>query len=133
MMNPGKGKKRGIREISPIDVYKLLPRTNCGECGVPNCMAFATRVVNGEAVIDECPPLLTSRYVDTYHQLGELLAPPVKAVVFGSGNRTATVGGKHVLFRHEFTYQHPAPIAIDISDDMDPVAIRSRVKEIEGF
>lgn len=133
MMTTGQVKKRGIREISPIDVYKLLPRTNCGECGVPNCMAFATRVVNGEAVTDECPPLLTSRYVDSYHQLGELLAPPVKAVVFGSGNRAVTIGGKHVLLRHEFTYQYPSPIAIDISDDMDAATIRSRVKEIENF
>jgi acetyl-CoA decarbonylase/synthase complex subunit gamma len=126
-------KKKGIREISPIDVYKLLPRTNCGECGVTNCMAFATRVVNGEAVVDSCPPVLTSRYADALNQLNELLAPPVKAVVFGTGNRAATIGGKHVLQRHEFTYQYPAPIAIDISDDMDQAAIEARVKEISDF
>jgi len=125
-------KKKGIREISPIDVYKLLPRTNCGECDVPNCMAFATRVVNGEAVIDGCPPILDLRYKDSYDRLRELLAPPVKAITFGA-LRTATIGGKYVLQRHEFTYQFPPPIAIDISDDIDPTSIKARVHEIAGF
>lgn len=126
-------KKKGIREISPIDVYKLLPRTNCGECGVPNCMAFATKVVNGEAVVDGCPPILTERYRGTYVRLGELLAPPVRAVTFGTGAKTATIGGKHVLQRHEFTYQFPPPIAIDISDDLDTTQIEARVHGIDTF
>ncbi len=41
--------KKTIKEISPIDVYKLLPKTNCRECGEANCMAYATRLVNGGA------------------------------------------------------------------------------------
>ena len=126
-------KKKGIREISPIDVYKLLPRTNCGECSVPNCMAFATKVVNGEAVIDQCPPLLTTQYNETHDRLAELLAPPVRAITFGTGLRAATIGGKHVLQRHEFTYQFPPPVAIDISDEMEPEVIKARVKEITEF
>lgn len=126
-------KKKGIREISPIDVYKLLPRTNCGDCGVPNCMGFATKVVNGEAALDECPPVLTARYTDAYITLKELLAPLVRAITFGTGAKAATVGGKHVLYRHEFTYQFPPPLAIDISDDMTPAAVEARVQEITGF
>ncbi|WP_319580163.1 acetyl-CoA decarbonylase/synthase complex subunit gamma [uncultured Methanospirillum sp.] len=125
-------KKKGIREISPIDVYKLLPRTNCGECGVPNCMAFATRVVNGEAVVDGCPPILDDGHKDAYARLNDLLAPPVKVITFGT-ERTATIGGKYVLQRHEFTYQFPPPIAIDVSDDMDPASIQARVHEIASF
>jgi len=133
MTTTAEKKKKGIKEISPIDVYKLLPRTNCGECGVPNCMAFATKVVNGEALIDECPPLLTTQYTEAHHKLDDLLAPPVRAVTFGSGQKIATIGGKHVLQRHEFTYQFPPPIAIDISDEMEPAAIEARVREITGF
>jgi acetyl-CoA decarbonylase/synthase complex subunit gamma len=125
--------KKGIREISPIDVYKLLPRTNCGECGVPNCMGFATKVVNGEAGLDQCPPVLTPRFTESYERLTELLSPPVRAVSFGTGPKAATIGGKHVLYRHEFTYHFPSPIAIDISDDMEPGAVAARVKEITGF
>lgn len=132
-MTPHEKKKKGIREISPIDVYKLLPRTNCGECSLPNCMAFATRVVNGEAVIDECPPILTPAHARARESLEELLAPPVRAVVFGTGTGKATIGGKHVLQRHEFTYQFPPPIAIDVTDDVEPGALEERVRRIAGF
>ena len=133
MTDAAEKKKKGIKEISPIDVYKLLPRTNCRECGVPNCMAFATKVVNGELLSDDCPPLLTSQYSEAHSQLEELLAPPVRAVKFGTGQKTVTIGGKYVLQRHEFTYQFPPPVAIDIPDDMEFSAIEARVKEISGF
>ncbi|MCW4023808.1 MAG: hypothetical protein NWF01_02095 [Candidatus Bathyarchaeota archaeon] len=45
------------KELSPIDIYKLLPKTNCKECGQENCMAFATKVVAREASIEQCKPL----------------------------------------------------------------------------
>jgi ArsR family metal-binding transcriptional regulator len=40
-----------------LEVMKLLPRTNCKECGVPTCMAFATKLAEGKANLDECPAL----------------------------------------------------------------------------
>ena len=43
-------RKVSIKEISPLHVYKLLPRTNCKICGEENCMAFATKVVNREGL-----------------------------------------------------------------------------------
>lgn len=61
-------KKVGVRELSPIDVYMLLPKTNCKECGEENCMAFATKVVNREVVIMQCPPLLKKEYEKSYKQ-----------------------------------------------------------------
>ncbi|MGV8109889.1 acetyl-CoA decarbonylase/synthase complex subunit gamma [Methanospirillum sp.] len=125
--------KKGIREISPIDVYKLLPRTNCGECGEANCMAFATKVVNGETSIVNCPPLYTQKYSKELDKLEELLAPLVQSVSFGTGGNAITIGGKHVLFRHEFTYQNPTPIAIDLSDDMAPDVISARIKRVIDF
>ena len=126
-------RKKNIREISPIDVYILLPRTNCGECGEPNCMAFATKVVNGETTITGCPPLYTPKYTKDLGKLEELLAPPVRAVSFGTGDSKVTIGRKYVLFRHEFTYQNPPPVAIDISDDMDPDQIAARIKKVQDF
>ena len=61
--------KKSIKEISPIDVYKLLPKTNCGECHEANCMTFATRVVNGELMIDDCPPITDKKYRVEYEKL----------------------------------------------------------------
>src|SRR5512133_3155507 len=109
---PVKRLKKSIREISPIDVYKLLPKTNCQECHESNCMAFATRVVNGELVLTDCPPLDTAEYQADRHELGLLLCPTVRAVTFGTGALQCTIGGKYVLQRHEFTYHNPTGIAI---------------------
>jgi|BarGraNGADG00312_1021997.scaffolds.fasta_scaffold02527_4 ArsR family metal-binding transcriptional regulator len=40
-----------------LDILKLLPRTNCKECGYPSCMAFAAQIVEGERCSEDCPPL----------------------------------------------------------------------------
>lgn len=128
-MEAGKQKK-GIREISPIDVYRALPRTNCGECGEANCMAFATRVINGEVVLDACTPLFAPGQEEALATLQDLLAPPVRTVTFGRPGHHVTIGGKHVLSRHEFTYHNPPPIAIDIADHQSDEEIRSRIQAI---
>jgi acetyl-CoA decarbonylase/synthase complex subunit gamma len=62
-------KKAGLKELSPIDIYKLLPKINCKECGVDNCMAFATKIVNRELNIDQCPPLLKKENEKAYAKL----------------------------------------------------------------
>ncbi len=132
MSEKGKG-KAGIKELSPIDVYKLLPRTNCKECGQENCMAFATKIVNREVQIDQCPPLLKKENEKAYNQLKEMLKPPVKEVVVGSGANAVKLGGKLVMYRHEFTYSNPTAIAIDVTDEMPETELLSRIKRTEQF
>ncbi|MGC9094303.1 MAG: acetyl-CoA decarbonylase/synthase complex subunit gamma [Candidatus Bathyarchaeia archaeon] len=125
--------KVGIRELSPIDIYKLLPRTNCKECGEENCMAFATKVVNREVPIEKCSPLLTEQFKKAYNKLKELLKPAVKEVVIGVGDHAVKVGGKLVMYRHEFTYFNPTAIAIDVTDEMTEEEIASRIRRTEQF
>lgn len=128
-----KRQKKSIREISPIDIYKLLPKTNCQQCHESNCMAFATRLVNGELVLADCPPLFTVEYPAARHDLEILLAPPVRPVTFGTGARQCTIGGKYVLQRHEFTYHNPTTVAIDVDDLMPEEELRTRILKIEQF
>jgi len=125
--------KTGIRELSPIDVYKLLPRTNCKECGEENCMAFATKLVNREVTLEKCTPLLVDKYAKAYEQLKEMLKPTIKEVVVGFGDKAIKIGGKLVLYRHEFTYSNPTAIAIDVTDEMSDEEILDRLKKTEGF
>ena len=126
-------KKTGVRELSPIDVYMLLPKTNCKECGEENCMAFATKVVNREVVIMQCPPLLKKEYEKAYKQLSEMLKPAVREFTVGTGDRAVTVGGKLVMYRHEFTYFNPTAIAIDVTDEMPDDELLGRLKKTEEF
>jgi acetyl-CoA decarbonylase/synthase complex subunit gamma len=126
-------KKAGIKELSPIDIYKLLPKTNCKECGQENCMAFATKIVNREVTIDQCPPLFKKENEKAYLKLKDLLKPPVKEVVVGVGDKAKKIGGKLVMYRHEFTYSNPTAIAIDVTDEMPEQEIVSRIKRTEQF
>ncbi len=126
-------KKAGLKELSPIDVYKLLPKINCKECGQDNCMAFATKIVNREVTIDQCPPLLKKENEKAYNQLKELLKPAVKEVTVGVGDKARKLGGKLVMYRHEFTYTNPTAIAIDVTDEMTAQEVESRIKRTENY
>jgi len=126
-------KKAGLKELSPIDVYKLLPKINCKECGQDNCMAFATKIVNREVNIDQCPPLLKKENEKAYNQLKELLKPAVKEVTVGVGETARKLGGKLVMYRHEFTYTNPTAIAIDVTDEMTAQEVESRIKRTENY
>jgi len=126
-------KKASIKEISPIDVYMLLPKTNCKECGEENCMAYATKLVNREVTLEQCPPLLKKENEKAYKQLWEMLKPPIKEVSIGSKEHTIKIGGKHVMYRHEFTYTNPTAIAISVTDEMPDDELLERVKKTEEF
>jgi acetyl-CoA decarbonylase/synthase complex subunit gamma len=120
-------------KLSPIDVYRLLPKTNCKECGVDNCMAFATKLVNREMTLEQCPPILKPEFKEAYQKLWALLRPPVKEVLVGVGDRAVKLGGKQVMYRHELTYVNPTAIAIDVTDETADDQLVKRVKAIENF
>jgi acetyl-CoA decarbonylase/synthase complex subunit gamma len=126
-------KKGGLKELSPITIYKSLPKTNCKECGVDNCMAFATKIVNREIELDSCKPLLKQENAKSYAILKDLLKPAVKEITVGVGDKAKKIGGKLVMYRHEFTYKNPTAIAIDVTDEMSDSEIVSRVTKTDNF
>jgi acetyl-CoA decarbonylase/synthase complex subunit gamma len=126
-------RKISIKELSPIDVYRLLPKTNCRECGERNCLAFATKFVNRDVSLEKCSPLLEKRNEKAYDRLKEMLKPAIKEVVVGVGERAVKIGGKLVMYRHEFTYSNPTGIAIDVTDEMPDEEILDRIKRTERF
>ncbi|MCL2358181.1 MAG: acetyl-CoA decarbonylase/synthase complex subunit gamma [Candidatus Bathyarchaeota archaeon] len=126
-------KKGGLKELSPITIYKSLPKTNCKECGQDNCMAFATKIVNREVDLEACKPLLKPENAKHYALLKELLKPAVKEVTIGIGDKAKKIGGKLVMYRHEFTYKNPTALAIDVTDEMSESEVVSRVQKTENF
>jgi len=121
------------KELSPIEVYKLLPGTNCKECGETNCMAFAAKLVNRETTIQNCPPLLNEKYKSAFDKLWALLKPPVRAVEVGVGEKKKIIGGEYVVHRHDFTYFNPTAIAIDVSDEMSDEELTTRINAVKDF
>ncbi|MDJ0803890.1 MAG: acetyl-CoA decarbonylase/synthase complex subunit gamma [Desulfobacterales bacterium] len=111
--------------LTGIQIFKLLPKTNCKECGVPTCLAFAMNLASGKAELDSCP------YVsdEAREQLAEASAPPIRPVVLGAGVRKATVGGETVLYRHEKTFYNPTALAAVLSSDMSEGDMAQKLKE----
>ncbi len=109
--------------LSGIEIFKLLPKTNCGKCGVPTCLAFAMSLAAGKAELSACP-LVTA---EARAKLEEASAPPIRPVVIGSGERALKVGGETVLFRHEKRFENPPGLAILITDVMDPAEVGARL------
>ena len=112
-------KKAGLKELSPIDIYKLLPKINCKECGFPTCLAFAMKLAAGQTALDECPYVTD----EVRAELAEASAPPIRGVTVGSGDEAFKVGEELVLFRHEKTFFNPAVLGVLISDDMDDAKV----------
>lgn len=120
------------KKVGPIDVYRLLPQTNCEICGEKNCMAFATKVTERMVNLKACTPLYEeAKYKKNLETLEEMLRPSVREMSFGVGEKAVKIGGKLVLYRHELRYVNPTVIAIDVTDEMSKEDLMNRVKAIE--
>lgn len=101
--------------LTGMDIFKLLPKTNCQECGVATCLAFAMKLAAGQAELDSCPYLSS----ETRDKLEEASAPPVRQVVIGTGEHALKIGGETVLFRHEKTFVNKPGLGLFIHDGMN--------------
>ncbi len=113
--------------LTGIEIFKLLPKTNCGECGVPTCLAFAMNLAAGKAELVACP------YVsdEAKAKLEEASAPPIIPVTIGTGDRALKVGGETVMFRHEKRFENRPGFAILISDTMDDSEVGARLERFK--
>jgi len=111
--------------LTGIQIFKMLPKTNCGECGVPTCLAFAMNLASGKAELDACP------YVsdEAREQLAEASAPPIRPVAIGAGVRALKAGGETVMFRHEKTFYSPTGLGALINSDIDSDTLDKKLKE----
>ncbi|MFC1846730.1 acetyl-CoA decarbonylase/synthase complex subunit gamma [Chloroflexota bacterium] len=113
--------------LTGIEIFKLLPKTNCGECGVPTCLAFAMSLAAGKAELSACPYVTD----EAKEKLEEASAPPIRPVKIGSGEKAVKIGGETVMYRHEKRFENPTGLAILISDTMDDAEIGARLERFK--
>ncbi|MFH1753880.1 MAG: acetyl-CoA decarbonylase/synthase complex subunit gamma [Candidatus Omnitrophota bacterium] len=115
--------------ISGLEIYKLLPKTNCKECGFPTCLAFAMQIAAKKAALDKCP------YVsdDSKGKLASASRPPINLVTIGSGDKKLQVGNETVMFRHEETFYHPTGIGFLTEDTASEGELKAKAAKIEGL
>jgi len=113
--------------LSGLDIFKLLPKTNCGDCGVPTCMAFAMKLAQKKAELKECPPASE----EAKATLGAASEPPIRLVKIG-GASPLEIGDETVMFRHEKTFFHQTGIAVQLSTSEEKDPLLNKIKEIEN-
>ena len=69
----------GRRVPRPLDVYELLPRTNCRACGEATCMAFAFGLLESRHWPEECPSLADPAYAAQRQALADMLSDTIEA------------------------------------------------------
>lgn len=110
--------------LTGIQIFKLLPKTNCGECGVSTCLAFAMNLAAGKAELDSCPYVSA----EAKESLAEASAPPIRPVAIGAGVRAFKIGGETIMFRHEKTFYSPTGIAGLLGSDTEPAGLDKKLK-----
>ena len=105
---------------SPLEIYALLDKSNCKDCGRDTCMAFATDLLERKVEVQDCTHLIQDpKQAKKRVKLIELVTPPQKPVVIGVGDRKCIVGGEEVLHRHQLTYYNETAIFMEF-EDSDP-------------
>jgi acetyl-CoA decarbonylase/synthase complex subunit gamma len=112
--------------LTGVEVFKLLPKTNCKKCGYPTCLAFAMKLAQRQASLESCPDVSE----DAKQKLGEASAPPVRPTTFGVGDKAVKMGEETVLFRHDKRFVNPSAFALNIKDTLSEDAINARIDEV---
>lgn len=115
--------------LTGLQIYRLLPRTNCKECGVPTCLAFAMRLAQGQAELSGCPYVSEEAKVS----LDAASRPPIRLVGIGTGEKRFEVGNETVLFRHDKTFVHQPGLMVRVKDTDSAEDIQAIVGQVSGY
>jgi acetyl-CoA decarbonylase/synthase complex subunit gamma len=112
--------------LTGVEIFKLLPKTNCKKCGFPTCLAFAMKLAQRQASLDACPDVSE----EAKQKLGEASAPPVRPITFGAGDKAVKMGEETVLFRHDKRFVNPCAFALEIKDTLSEADISSKAEDV---
>jgi len=115
--------------LSGIQIYKMLPKTNCKDCGFPTCLAFAMKLAAKQVELSDCPHVSE----EATAELAESSAPPVRLITLKSNGHEVTAGNEVVLFRHEKTFYHRPGLFVRVKDDETAEQIQAKLVPAEAY
>ncbi len=115
--------------LTGIQIYKLLPQTNCKECGFPTCLAFAMKLAAKQVELSACPYVAE----DSKAQLAESAAPPIRLIALRADGHEVKAGNEIALFRHEKTFYNPPGLFIRLTDDESPDSLKARAAAADAY
>ncbi|MFH1422321.1 MAG: acetyl-CoA decarbonylase/synthase complex subunit gamma [Planctomycetota bacterium] len=113
--------------LTGLEIYKLLPKTNCKKCGFPTCLAFAMQLAQKKVELSKCPDASE----EAKKTLEGAAAPPIRLVKIGSGEKTFQVGQETAMFRHDDRFYNPCGIVPQINDDLPDADMTKAVENIK--
>ncbi len=115
--------------LTGIQIYKLLPQTNCKECGFPTCLAFAMKLAAKQIELSACPYVTP----EAKAQLAESSAPPIRLVSLKSDGHEVKAGNEVVLYRHEKTFYNRPGLFVKYPDSLDPETLKAQVSLANAY
>jgi acetyl-CoA decarbonylase/synthase complex subunit gamma len=115
--------------LTGLQIFKLLPKTNCGECGVPTCMAFAMKLAARNADLAAC----SYASEEAKQIIGAASKPPIRLVKIGPPEREVQIGNETVIFRHDKTFVHPTAVAIAFPDNEFLTDLSHKIAEVREY
>jgi acetyl-CoA decarbonylase/synthase complex subunit gamma len=115
--------------LTGLEIFKLLPKTNCKKCGMPTCLAFAMQLAQKRAKLEDCPDVSE----EAKQQLAAAAAPPIRLVEFGTGDNQVQTGQETVMFRHEEKFYNPTVLAVTVSDKLTGQDLKGRIESINSL
>jgi len=115
--------------LTGLDIFKLLPKTNCRECGSPTCLAFAMLLAQKKVELSKCPHVSEAAKA----ALASAAAPPIRKITIGTGPKAFAIGEETQLYRHEGKFNRPCGVGITIADNLDHDALSARLKAINDL
>jgi acetyl-CoA decarbonylase/synthase complex subunit gamma len=115
--------------LTGLEIFKLLPKTNCKKCGKPTCLAFAMALAQKRAKLDECPDVSE----EAKEKLAAAAAPPMRKIIFGTGDYQVQTGQETVCFRHEEKFHNPAVLGVTVSDKLTGEDLKKRIASINAL
>ena len=112
--------------LKALDIFKLLPKTNCKKCGCPTCLAFAMKLAQKQASLDQCPDVSA----ESKSALEGSAAPPIRLIAIGSGGNKVEIGNETVMFRHDESFYHQPGLAVLVSDKLSDKDLAEKVAAI---
>jgi acetyl-CoA decarbonylase/synthase complex subunit gamma len=115
--------------LTGLEIYKLLPQTNCKECSYPTCLAFAMKLAAKQAELKACPYVTEEAKV----KLEAASAPPMRLIEIGPADHRLQVGNETVLFRHDKTFYHRPGLFWRLRDSEKPEDLKKKAAEADAY
>ena len=116
-------------QLTGLQIYKLLPATNCRDCGFPTCLAFAMKLAAKQAELKLCPYVTEAAQA----KLEAAATPPIRLITLTAADNKLEAGNETALFRHEKTFYHRPGLFVRLDAEAGPEAVLGAIASAEAY